>query len=64
MGSRACFRAAIRSAVVAIGFVVSRVLAELAASAQSRDIGELKSEHEDVAFRLPVELRRAERSAA
>jgi 4-hydroxy-3-methylbut-2-en-1-yl diphosphate reductase len=29
-----------------------------------RDIGELKSEHEDVAFRLPVELRRAERSAA
>ena len=29
-----------------------------------RDIGELRSEHEDVAFRLPVELRRAERSAA
>ena len=28
------------------------------------DIGEFRSAHEDVAFRLPVELRRAERSAA
>jgi 4-hydroxy-3-methylbut-2-enyl diphosphate reductase len=29
-----------------------------------RDVGEFKSAFEDVAFRLPVELRRAERSAA
>jgi 4-hydroxy-3-methylbut-2-enyl diphosphate reductase len=29
-----------------------------------RDIGEFRSAYEDVAFRLPVELRRAERSAA
>jgi 4-hydroxy-3-methylbut-2-enyl diphosphate reductase len=29
-----------------------------------RDVGEFRSTYEDVAFRLPVELRRAERSAA
>jgi len=29
-----------------------------------RDVGEFRSAYEDVAFRLPVELRRAERSAA